>query len=230
MPRATFIGLILGVLVASSPLFAQTMRVVENIYYRESRPENSYHIERSYDDAVCRDVLQRLNKAYRMPIGLRMPSDYAEIEAHYYLGSDENVRWTKKDFQFANAVAPADLAEIDLFNSGHSSTVLRRVWSVSSTLHYRLHLANLRDGRWSATEVGINYSRERNRRINPSLSTGFSFPVLDIITSGGRNYLLLKPIRDVIPDARVYVLRLYGVLPNAGGAADYELMCTMMTR
>ena len=139
MLRAAFLGLIGGGLVASSSPFAQTVRAVENIYYRESRSENSYHIERSYDDAVCRDVLPKLNKVYRMPSGSRMPSDYAEIEAHYYLGTDENVHWTKKDFQFANAVALSELAEIDLFNSGVSSTVLRRVWSVSSTLHHRIH-------------------------------------------------------------------------------------------
>lgn len=225
--RTAYAAFVLGAVIAPYHLSAQTKPAVESIYYRESRSENSYVIERSYDAVVCRDIIQKLNRKYWIPSVLRMPYDYAEIEAHYYLGTHGNIRWEKREFQFANVAAPAEVAEIDLFNSGQASTVLRRLSSVASVLHHRLYLATLQDGRWSVTDVRIHDSRERNRRLGPELATPFSFPIMDIIASGGRHYVLFKPIESLARDRRLYVLQLYGFEPNDGGA-DYELLCTMV--
>jgi hypothetical protein len=150
-----------------------------------------------------------------------------EIESQYYLGTHENIRWSKVELQF-NQKASVEIAHIDLFNNGSAMNLIRFLGTVSSHQRQDLFRGSFENGKWSAAEIRFSPYRERNQRISTNLSTGFDFSFVDLIRSRGINYVLLKPSRETVRDARVYVLRVYGVIPNRG-AADYDLMCTMTT-
>jgi hypothetical protein len=209
-----------------SPLSAQERATVENLFAHESRPAGAYTLEKSYDEVVCADILLSMNNSYWMPNGLRMPNDYGEIESHYYLGTHQNLRWSKVELQF-NQRAETEIAQVDLFNDGQTQNIIRFLGTVSSHQKHRILQGRTEGGKWVVTEIGFHPSRERQQRLDQTLSTGFDFSFVDVIRSRNIKYVLLKPSRDVIRASRIYVLRVYGSVPNRGGA-DYELLCTLM--
>ena len=226
--RATWlraVALVVSVTLLS-PLAAQERRTTQDLLASESRAAGAYTLEKSYDDVVCADILQSMNKQYWMPRGLRMPSDYGETETHYYLGTNHNVRWSRVELQF-NERAETEIAQIDIFNDGQTQNIIRFLGTVSSHQRHRLLQGRTEGGRWVVTEIGFHPSRERQQRLGQTLSTAFDFSFVDVIRSRNTNYVLLKPSRDVIPEPRIFVLRAYGSLPNRGGA-DYELLCALI--
>jgi hypothetical protein len=218
----------LGIGAGTLGLGAQALQPIGNLEGRETRAANSYAIETSYDSQVCPQVLQQLNRTYWMPRNLRMPHDYAELQSNYFLGTHENARWTRVPMQFANGpIEERETANLDIFNSGVAQTIVRNLNSLASINHQALYVATLEGNRWATTKINFDPAWERYGRVGQGLTRRFAFPVIDVLSSGGSLYVLLKPLESpsVSPtiERRVYVTRVYGF-------EEYELVCTLIMR
>ena len=190
---------------------------------RVGRAANFYTTEHSYNDQLCADVRRTLNEVYWLRRDLRMPTDYARIESEFYLGTHQNVRWSMIEFPGRYGTPVREIANIDLFNTGEMVSIVRVLATVSSAKHHRLYFADQSGAATGAFR--FNPDLERQRRFSQDFAAKLEYSVVDFIRVSDRWVALLKPLRDLASEERLYVLLVYGVSPPGG--VVYDLICTL---
>ena len=186
-------------------------------------------MSKSYDIAVCNSVLAGLNQSHHVPEHFKMPKDYAMIELHYYLGSNQSVDWVPEKIPTLITQKHVVGAYVDLFNDGSILHLVRLQTTVDNSDHIKIYVDN----------PSLRATPSRFLRFHPELekdglmqfhadvgSVEMEFSLKNIIEVNGQNYVLLKTLRDIDLSGRVYLLKMYRFetyKPN--GFNGYELKC-----
>lgn len=187
------------------------------------RPANFYKLDWSIDDRLCSIALKSLNKPYAVPENLRTwrrPSDnralgkqdYATQQAAYYLGTNENVRWSLRTFNAKTSKnsqdLKADVAVLDFFNDGVSRLIIRRTGSLSNYLRTFIMVRNPHSQAQEFETLNYRGAFFGSSGLPDSneLGSKFDYSVKDIIRLNGEYYTLLMPLQARFNSYYIYLI------------------------
>lgn len=215
------------------------------------RPANFYKLERSYEPSVCDAALAALNKPFAVPEDLHtywdldgMPwgdRDYASHQAAYYLGTNDNVRWSWRSFQYGEHLFKVESAILDLLGDGEYRLVWRQYGRTAGGIRLGLAVFEASDVEHSFKDLSVRgfeideeYLPDKDR-----IGTKLEYSVKDLINLGGRLFPLLMPLRDYDKSGRVYLAKwnkgdvgILGAELLGAGRRNWRptLICTFVPR
>lgn len=207
------------------------------------RPANFYRLDTSAEPEVCNAALAALNKPYAVPEDLHthwdldgMPwgdRDYASHQAAYYLGTNDNVRWSVRTFKFNGRTFSSESAVLDIYSDGQNRLVQRQRGRLSSAILLEIAVVDSSDYQhpflptgFSGAGIGRNDLPDKHK-----LTTKLDYSVKDLIKLGNRYYVLIMPLKDFDKSERIYVAAWRERVPQPGISRWYpEIICTLTPR
>lgn len=214
------------------------------------RPANFYRLETSAEPEVCDAALAALNQRYAVPEDLltvqdlvtgvpRGNRDYSAHQAAYYLGTNDNVRWSARRFNWpgaATAPRPTESAFIDFYGDGRERLVIRKFDSTRGGERRQVSVLEFIDGHLIGNDVNSAAFGGTVPQDN-AIGSLMDFSVADVIKLRERYYTLIMPLLDVDKSGRVYIAKMYERGPPPGNQTGYRLsewfprlICTIVPR
>lgn len=208
------------------------------------RPANFYKLERIYEPVACEAALKSLNRPYAVPEDLRTwrgldgmpagPRDTASHQAAYYLGTNDNVRWSWRTIAGNEDSMPKQQEEMAFIGLDDETRLVIRIRSMLASrnlvkLGIRAAIPPGRNFEYLIV-VGAGTGKHDLPDTN-NLSQKLAFSVADLIRIGERYYPLIMPLREYDDSGRVYVTNLRADTPRPEQRRWHaDIICTLTPR